>query len=275
MKGGGDMNGLDGKQIGVAADRSADPLSNLIQKKGGSPVVYSIQGKQSLNEQTSHQNIKDFLAETFEWAIFTTGIGAKTLADSSVELGFYSSFIEKLNDTNLAIRGKKTLNWCKNNAVQVSMVSEDGTMENLLKTFSDKQMDGIRQRVFLQAYNQDDAKLKDQLEKLGCSVYLSRPYSYQAPIPQVLNDLKKAVIEQSLDAVVFTSKTQVKNLLANHPDTQKIVQAFNEQVLAVAVGKVTANELKRNGILNVLQPDNPKMGPMVVALDRYYQQVNN
>ncbi|UOR12800.1 uroporphyrinogen-III synthase [Halobacillus amylolyticus] len=269
------MNGLDGKQIGVAADRSAEPLSNLIHKKGGNPVVYSIQGKQTLNEQTSCQNIKDYLSETFDWTIFTTGIGAKALADSSVEAGLYPAFIEKLNETNLAIRGKKTLNWCKNNAVQVSMVSEDGTMENLLRTFADEQIAGKRPRVFLQAYNQDDAKLKDELEKIGCSVYLSQPYFYEAPIPQILNELKKAVIEQSLDAVVFTSKTQVKNLLADYPDTQKIIQAFNKQVLAVAVGKVTANELKRNGILNVLQPDHPKMGPMVVALDRYYQQVNN
>ncbi|MFD2926146.1 uroporphyrinogen-III synthase [Halobacillus naozhouensis] len=267
------MNWLDGKLIGVAADRSAESLRNLIQKKGGKPVVYPIQGKQTLNEQTSQQNIKDFLFEPFDWAIITTGIGAKTLADSSVEVGLYSSFIEKLNETRVAIRGKKTLNWCKSNAVQVSLVSEDGTMESILKTFADEQIDRKQTQVFLQVYSQDDAKLKEELEKAGCHVYLSQPYSYEEPIPEVLHNLKNAIITQSLDAVVFTSKTQVNNLFGKSRDKHEIIQAFNDKVLAVAVGKVTANELNRNGVLNVLKPDQPKMGPMVVALERYVRQI--
>ncbi|WP_079530447.1 uroporphyrinogen-III synthase [Halobacillus hunanensis] len=268
------MNGLTGKVIGVAADRSATSLSSLIQKKGGTPAVYSIQGKQILNEQTSQDNIEDFLSKSFDWAIFTTGIGAQTLEDTSIKSELYRAFIEKLNNTRVAIRGKKTLNWCQKNGVRASIISEDGTMEHLVKTFSEEQIDRNFQRVFLQAYSHNDAKLKKELKKAGCQVYLSQPYSYEEPDTQVLDNLGKAIKTQLLHAVVFTSKTQVKNLVKNQRDNHEIIQAFNNHVLAVAVGKVTANELKENGILYVLQPDQPKMGPMVQTLERYYQKMN-
>ncbi|WP_163526512.1 uroporphyrinogen-III synthase [Halobacillus ihumii] len=269
------MNGLTGKVIGVAADRSANALSSLIQKKGGTPAVFSIQGKQILNEQISQDNIRDFISKSFDWAIFTTGIGAQTLEDTSVKSEIYRDFIEKLNNTQVAIRGKKTLNWCQKNGVKASMLSDDGTMEHLVKTFSEEQIDLNYQRVFLQAYSQNDAKLKEKLEKAGCHVYLSQPYFYEEPNLQVLENLKEAIKTKSLDAVVFTSKTQVKNLVTNHHDNRETIQSFNNHVLAVAVGKVTANELKESGILYVLQPDRPKMGPMVAALERYYQKANS
>jgi uroporphyrinogen-III synthase len=268
------VNGLDGKRIGVAADRSADTISTLVRKKGGTPVVYSIQGKQQLNEQTSTKNVKDFLAKHFDWAIFTTGVGANTLAVSSVNAGLHSQYIKKLNHTNLAIRGRKTLEWMKKNSLQASRVSQDGTMEDLLEVFADEHPYSRKRHVFLQAYNQDDAKLKHALEKTGCSVYLSKPYSYQRPNPQVVSRLKTAIIDQLLDAVVFTSKTQVQNIFTDQADIQKLVRSFNDQVLAVAVGKVTANELESKGVVNVLQPNHPKMGAMVVEIDRYYRQMN-
>ncbi|MFC7062587.1 uroporphyrinogen-III synthase [Halobacillus seohaensis] len=267
------MAGLAGKKIGVAADRSAESISKLIQKHEGHPQIFSIQGKQMLNEQICIENIQYFLKNSFDWVILTTGIGAKTLSDAAYENDLYSSFIDKLNKTNVAIRGKKTLDWCKKHTVNVHRISEDGTMENLLAAFTaDQQVE--QKQVFLQAYNQDDAQLKEELEKVQCSVYLSKPYSYERPDHEVLSNLKKKIIEQSLDAVVFTSKTQVKNILSEQLDTKNIVQAFNEQVLAVAVGKVTANELERSGIVNVLQPENPKMGAMIVEIDRYYQSIN-
>lgn len=268
------MNGLVGKQIGVAAVRSAKEISILIEKQGGTPVIYPIQGKQQLNEEISAQNITDFLAEPFDWAIFTTGIGAKTLTESAVNIGLHDPFFEKLRHTNIAVRGSKTMNWMKGNSLQAHIVSEDGTMKDLLAALSVEYAGKSPQRVFVQAYDLDDDKLKEVLEEQGHSVYLSRPYSYKKPDAEVVKGLKQAIIQQSLDALVFTSKTQVRNLFSEEPDNAQLADAFNGNVLAVAVGKVTAQELENNGIVNVLQPENQKMGAMVVEINRYYRQKN-
>lgn len=266
------MNGLAGKKIGVAAVRAAKEISVLIEKQSGTPVILPIQGRQRLNEDISEQNITDFLAEDFDWAIFTTGIGARTLTDSAEGIGLQSRYIDKLKETQLAVRGSKTMKWIKEKGLEPVYVSEDGTMDNLLAALAEEYTGKSPQRIFLQAYDLDDHKLKNILEGYGHSVYLSRPYSYEKPDAFVVDQLKQSIIEQSLDAIVFTSKTQVKNIFAEPNQGKQLVAAFNDRVLAVAVGKVTAKELESNGIKQVLQPEHQKMGAMIVAIDHHYRR---
>ncbi|WP_298824952.1 uroporphyrinogen-III synthase [uncultured Planococcus sp.] len=266
------MNGLAGKKIGVAAVRAAKEISLLIEKQSGTPVILPIQGRQRLNEDISAQNITDFLAESFDWAIFTTGIGARTLTDSAESIGLQSRYIDKLKETKLAVRGSKTMKWIKEYGLEPIHVSADGTMDNLLAALDEEYKGKSPQRIFLQAYDQDDDKLKSILEENGHTVYLSRPYSYEKPDALVVEQLKQSIIEQSLDAIVFTSKTQVRNIFTDPDQSKQLIEAFNDQVLAVAVGKVTAKELESNGIKQVLQPEHQKMGAMIVAIDHHYRE---
>ncbi|MGI8315212.1 uroporphyrinogen-III synthase [Halobacillus mangrovi] len=262
------MKGLTDKRIGVAADRKSEAICKLIENMGGNGVVYPSQGKQVLNEDISSQNVKDYLNKTFDWVILTTGIGVRTLAQSAAENNMRDKFLEKLGQSSLAIRGSKTMDWLRENHLNPDLVSEDGTMDHLFSLLPSPTKEAAS--VFLQAYHQDDALLKNKLEAVGYNVYLSQPYAFEPPSETIMNSLKEEIVKQSLDAVVFTSKTQVKNLF-NTP-TQELTEAFNDQVLAVAVGKVTAKELEDQGINQVLQPNRPKMGAMVVAMDRYYQK---
>ncbi|WP_181347332.1 uroporphyrinogen-III synthase [Thalassobacillus sp. CUG 92003] len=268
------MKGLQGKRIGVAADRSAESISTLIQKRAGTPEVFSLQGRKQLQEETSRQNINDFLGGSFDLVMLTTGIGARTLAESAEALGLHARYIETLKTSHLAIRGRKTHAWLKQHDIEPALMAEDGTMEDLLTSLEQDSQTSEARRVFLQAYNQDDALLKGSLEALGYSVYLSQPYTYDPPEPETIHGLTEAIKQRSLDGVVFTSKTQVRNLFQAQSDCTPLLQAFNDGVLAVAVGKVTAHELASWGIDKVLQPEDQKMGAMVVALDRYYQEVN-
>ncbi|KGX91811.1 uroporphyrinogen-III synthase [Pontibacillus marinus] len=265
------MKGLDNKRIAVAASRKADTISILLEKKGGKPIPYPIQGEMELHEQTSFQNVRDLVEQPFEWVVLTTGIGSKTLTQAAANNALHNAFFEKLKQTNIAIRGSKTMSWLKENELSPTIVTEDGTMETLLHDLERRKSPESYNRLFLQAYNQDDAVWKDALEDLGFTVYLSQPYAYKRPDEQVTRDLRQEIIKQSIDAVLFTSKTQVQNLFEKQGDHQ-LVHSFNDQVLAVAVGKVTAKELEKQGIVHVLQPETPKMGAMVVELDNYYRQ---
>ncbi len=267
------MKGLNNKRIAVAADRNAEAISTLIDKKGGTAVHYPVQGEMVLNEAISTQNVLDLLEQKYDWVILTTGIGAKTLGQSAANNGIYEEYIKLLQQNRLAIRGSKTLNWLKENDLTHTILAEDGTMENLLNALKGRNQADNRNGVFLQAYNQYDAEWKNALEELGYSVYLSQPYAFKRPTEQTVGQLRKEIIQQSVDAVLFTSKTQVQNLFANQSDKAELVRSFNELVLPVAVGKVTAGELEHQGIYKVVQPKQPKMGAMVVAVEHYYQQV--
>lgn len=261
------MSGLAGKRVALAADRRADEITRLIENFDGSAVVYSAQGRQNLSEETSRTDVKALLSGSFDWVILTTGIGARTLSNSAEKAGVLDSYRRKLAESRLAIRGQKTVDWLKEQELSPTVLSEDGTMSKLLPLLPES--DGGD--IFLQAYNQDDAKWKKAIEDKGYRVYLSKPYSFEQPDPSVVDALKKEVIDASVDAVAFTSKTQVLNVFGEG-ETDELVGSFNNQVLAVAVGKVTAKALEDEGITHVLQPEKQKMGAMIVTLNRHYRQ---
>ncbi|MFC4023009.1 uroporphyrinogen-III synthase [Oceanobacillus longus] len=261
------MKGLNGKIIGVAAARKADVISTLIQKNGGTPKLFPIQGEQQLNESICEENVRELLVTHFDMVVLTTGVGAETLENTAHRLNQHSNFIQKLERSTLAIRGSKTLKWIKNNSLSAKFIAEDGTMDSLLAAMATEQA-YTGKHLFLQAYNQDDVNLKKSLENLGYHVYLSKPYQFMPPDDKTLKDLKQAILDQSLDAVIFTSKTQVQNLFQT--SAEQIVKALNKKVLAVAVGKVTAAELGKKGVINVFQPEKQKMGALVVELSDYY-----
>ncbi|MFZ3577477.1 uroporphyrinogen-III synthase [Virgibacillus sp. DJP39] len=259
------MIGMNGIKIGIAATRKADAITVLVEKNGGTPVVYPIQGEQQLNESICKQNINDFLNEPYDVVLLTTGIGIETLEKASRDLGVHTDFIEKLGKTSLAIRGSKTVSWVKKQSLAPTLISEDGTMKNLLKSLVNEKPT-MGNRLFLQAYNQDDVEIKSELENAGYSVYLSKPYHYEAPNEETLHALRKEILDQTLRAVIFTSKTQVQNLFNGFEKTAELVAALNNGVLAASIGKVTTQELENRGVTNIFQPTNPKMGAMIVEL---------
>ncbi|ELK46122.1 UNVERIFIED_CONTAM: uroporphyrinogen-III synthase [Halobacillus marinus] len=263
------MSGLTNKHIGVAADRRSEAITSLIENLGGRASVYPIQGKQVLHEERCVRNVKDYLDEPFDLVVLTTGIGARTLNNAASERKLSRAFVKKLNTETLAVRGSKTMDWLKENEIKPALVAADGTMKDLVERIQKEAASGGR--LFLQAYDQDDAVWKESLEQLGFSVYLSKPYTFEKPSLSIIDNLKNAIFAGELDAVVFTSKTQVKNLFEKDADRSRLTASFEKDVTAVAVGKVTAEELAGQGISTVIQPARPKMGAMVVTLDRYYK----
>ncbi|RYL92497.1 uroporphyrinogen-III synthase [Sporolactobacillus sp. THM7-4] len=265
------MNDLSNKTIGIASDRQSEAIAALIRKHGGEPAVYSIQGERIYNQQVCFENIHVLIRDPFDWVILTTGIGARTLEKAAQEMNQAENFLRALKNRKLAIRGSKTLNWLKSHDLVPERVSPDGTMAQLFSIFEADGKQTAESRIYLQVYDEDEAELKQALETSGYSVYLSKPYRYKEPEEQVLSKLTRQVTDRALDAVVFTSKTQVRNLF-NQPDRKaQLVQAFNDHVLAVAIGKVTAQEIAYQGVEHLIQPENPKMGAMIVALGKYYE----
>ncbi len=263
------MNGLTNKTIAIAADRRAEAIATLVKKHGGSPEIFSIQGQRIYNQSICRENIGVLINQFFDWVILTTGIGVRTLEQAAVEMNQEKNFLDTLRQRKLAIRGSKTRNWLKSRRLAAECVSPDGTMKQLFAQLAaDAHPAG--KKVYLQVYDEDEAELTRSFEKLGYVVYLSKPYHYQKPDPPVLQKLTASIIGGAVDAVIFTSKTQVRNLFHQIDQQEDLVRAFNQRVLAVAIGKVTGGEIADQGVHIVVRPDYPKMGAMIVTLSRYY-----
>ncbi|MNV84164.1 bifunctional uroporphyrinogen-III synthetase/response regulator domain protein [compost metagenome] len=50
---------------------------------------------------------------------------------------------------------------------------------------------------------------------------------------------------------------------------EQLLHAFEQEVLAVSVGKITSQALKEEGVQRIIMPEHERMGSMFVELGRY------
>lgn len=79
---------------------------------------------------------------------------------------------------------------------------------------------------------------------------------------------------KSIDAVCFTTAVQVRYLFEyakRQGITDTVRESFNTGVHAVAVGKVTEEALRDEGLAHIIVPEMERMGAMVIELVKYYE----
>ncbi|MNN56364.1 bifunctional uroporphyrinogen-III synthetase/response regulator domain protein [compost metagenome] len=125
----------------------------------------------------------------------------------------------------------------------------------------------------LQLYGDPNPRLVSWLEEQGASCKQILPYRHIAPPEGALDQLLCDITEGNVDAVTFTSGPQVRFLMEHATKQGKLdqlIQALDGPVIAVAVGKVTAQGLFEAGVPRVVAPKEERMGSMMVELARYY-----
>ncbi|WP_040208891.1 uroporphyrinogen-III synthase [Neobacillus jeddahensis] len=264
--------GLAGRRIVIGGSRKLDEISTLIEKQGGIPLVRSLQGTIFLEEQEVEPDLLEFIQTGADWVIFTTGIGIETLVKMSTKLGLDKAFLKKIQDAKVASRGYKTLAALKKLAIYPVATDEDGTTKGLVRQL--KEVDFLEKRVMVQLHGETAPALTQFLEERGAIVQKILPYQHIAPDEETLNQLCAELLASQCDAVCFTTAVQVRSLFNYTRENNRfadIVEAFKNQTVAVAVGKVTADALKEEGIDRILVPENERMGAMIITLAKYFQ----
>ncbi|GAE28884.1 uroporphyrinogen-III synthetase [Halalkalibacter hemicellulosilyticusJCM 9152] len=52
-----------------------------------------------------------------------------------------------------------------------------------------------------------------------------------------------------------------------------LVETLNDKVIAVAVGKVTAEALEEEGVTRIVYPELERMGAMILEVSRYVEKM--
>ncbi|WP_027415978.1 uroporphyrinogen-III synthase [Aneurinibacillus terranovensis] len=264
--------GLAGKRIVIAGSRKTEEMSTLIEKQGGIPIHRPLQGTVFLAEKEIESELRHFVEDGADWSIFTTGIGIETLLDFAEKLGIRTSFMNVIQQAKVAARGYKTHAALKKLGIAPVAVDDDGTTRGLTRAL--QSFDFAGQRVMVQLHGETAPALVRFLEERGASITLLLPYRHIAPETEVVETLCHELAEGSVDAVCFTTAVQVRSLF-NHAKESgylaRVKTAFEQNVLAVSVGKVTSEALKEEGIERVLSPENERMGAMIIELSHYYE----
>ncbi|HWO96656.1 MAG TPA: uroporphyrinogen-III synthase [Bacillus sp. (in: firmicutes)] len=263
---------LDGKRVVIAGSRKTDEMSILIEKQGGIPAVRSLQGTVFLADKQVEPDLKQFVKEGADWAIFTTGIGTETLLNLAEKMDIKESFLQIIREAKVASRGYKTYAALKKLDIKPVAVDEDGTTRGLVRSLEGHDFSG--KRVMVQLHGEKAPTLIKFLEDQGASVLQLLPYQHIAPERETVETLCQELFNNEVDAVCFTTATQVRSLFdfaREHGYISEVLQTFKENTLAAAVGKVTAEALEEEGVERFVVPENERMGAMVIELCKYYE----
>ena len=268
--------GLDGKRIAITASRKTDEMTVLIEKQGGESVVRSLQGTVFLADKQIEPDLRKFVEEKADWAIFTTGIGTEALLNVANQLGIQDQYIDVIQQAQVASRGYKTIAALKKINVKPVAVDEDGTTAGLIRAL--KEIDFSGKRVMVQLHGVTLPTLINFLEEKGANVIQLLPYQHIAPTFETVEALYKEVIYDQVDAICFTTAIQARTFfdyVKQYGNLSTILEVFKENVVAVAVGKVTAEALSEEGVARIVTPEKERMGAMIVELSKYYKNQSN
>ncbi|MGG2200431.1 MULTISPECIES: uroporphyrinogen-III synthase [Paenibacillus] len=264
--------GLEGKRIVIAGSRKISELSTIIEKQGGIPVVRSQQGTLFLAESEVERDLLRVVESGSDWMMFTTGTGLEALFNQAERIGIRSAFLEIVKQSKVAARGYKTYALLKKMGIQPVAVDDDGTTQGLIKALETYEFTG--QGVTIQLHGEPMPSLVTFLENKGAVVRTLLPYKHMAPDDTVSRQLCQELADGSVDAVCFTTAVQVRyffQFVKSNGYYPAIHESFKKKVLAAAVGKVTAEALKEEGVERVLAPESERMGAMIIELAHYYQ----
>ncbi|MEC0226484.1 uroporphyrinogen-III synthase [Paenibacillus alba] len=267
------MDKLRGKKIVIAGSRKTEEMSLLIEKQGGIPLVRSLQGFIYLDEKAVEKELLFCVNNKVDWFVLTTGTGTDTLLGAADQLGIYADLIHQMKAANVAARGYKTYALLKKLELKPEVIDEDGTTQGLMNRLSS--YDFSNQTVVVQLHGEVQPALIQFLEERGARVIQLLPYRHIEPELATLETLCQELKTNSIDAVCFTTAVQVKYLFdyaRREGMIETVLQSFSTHVKAVAVGKVTAEALKEEGLKLVIVPELERMGAMLIELVKVYSR---
>ncbi|MGW9527782.1 uroporphyrinogen-III synthase [Paenibacillus terrae] len=263
---------MAGKRVALAGPRKADEMALLVTKMGGEPVLRPAQGTVFLDDIELRNAIVSWVKQPPDWNIFTTGMGMDALLDMAEDMGVAEQIIELLHSSNIAARGYKTVNGLKKRGFTPDVRDEDGSLIGLTQAFTPYDLKG--KEVLLQLHGDPAPRLVKWLDEQGAVTRQVLPYKHIPPEEANLQALLQDILNRNVDAVTFTSGPQIR-FLAQYAREQKqmedVLEAFRQDVIAVSVGKVTAQSILEEGIGRIVFPVEERMGAMMVELGKYFE----
>ena len=180
--------------------------------------------------------------------------------------------LEAYKDTILIPRGPKPIRVLNEWKIPYALtVPEPNTWREILRSIDeDPNVASLQGKtVAVQEYGVSNPELIQGLEQRGARVLRVPVYRWE--LPDDLAPLEEAIariIEGKVHVAVFTTAVQIAHVLAVAEKTGKkdaLLSAFKKTVVA-SVGPDCSEALRSHGVAVDIEPESPKMGPLVLAV---------
>jgi uroporphyrinogen-III synthase len=264
---------LAGYTVGVTADRRADEQIELLERRGAT-VLYAptIRTHPLVDEEGLATATRETLAEPLDIAVLTTALGTRGWVEAAESLGLAEALVDQLASCELYVRGAKAKGAASTLGLRVSWSAPTSTTE-----VRDRLLDrGVRgARIAIQLDGAGNEPVVADLEAAGATVIGVPVYRWTLPEDTApASRLVRAIVEQRVDAVTFTTRTAVIQLFeiaesAGMADSLRT--ALNRSTKAVCVGPVCSREARALGVQDLIEPDRARLGSMVFEFAKRFE----
>lgn len=260
---------FSGLRVASLESRKGDEMARMIERFGGVPCVSASMREVPLDENPAAVDFGHrLITGEIDIVIFMTGVGFKHLLAAVENRIDRQRYLNALSDMVTIARGPKPVAAMKEVGVSPShRIPEPNTWREVL-TYIDANVVIANHTVGVQEYGKANPSLIAGLEARGANVVNVKVYQYDLPVDQKpLEENVRAIVAGERDVIIFTSAHQVANLLLMAERLHlepKLREAMRRMVVA-SVGPTTSEMLRDCDLPVDVEPEHPKMGPLVMA----------
>lgn len=261
-----------GLRVAAFESRQAGEIARMITGCGGQPRVSPSLREVALDD---HRAAIDFahllITGQVDCVVFMTGVGFRQLLSVVERHVDRQRYLDALSDVVTVARGPKPVAAMREVGLTPRIrVPEPNTWRELLQTL-DQQAPVKNLTVAVQEYGKTNPSLNAGLEARGARVMPVPVYRWELPADiGPLRGNVEAIAQGQCDVVMFTSAHQVVNLMlvAEQMGLAEQLRSQFRRMAIVSVGPTTSEMLRDHEIEVDIEPEHPKMGPMVQAAAR-------
>ena len=263
---------LAGRHIALPESRELDLFADMLLTRGATVLRCPLVSIHDAPDQALVSAwIDSFINEPCDDLILLTGEGLRRLLATAERAGgsLREDFIARLGQVRKLTRGPKPGTALRKIGLKSDLVAVEPTTEGVIRRLSTENLQG--RRVAVQLYGTEpNLPLIDFLREAGATVTSVAPYVYADDVEDArVEELIAAILDQQLDAVAFTSATQVRRLFQigrRQCGEQALINGLR-QLKVAAVGPVVADELRERDVRVDLMPESSFfMKPLVREL---------
>ncbi|WP_159794230.1 uroporphyrinogen-III synthase [Puerhibacterium puerhi] len=269
---------MAGCTVLVTADRRSDELAAALERRGATvrhaPALSMIP---HVDDESLLAATRALVAAPPDVLVATTGVGFRAWIEAADAHGLADDLVAALRGARIVARGPKARGAIQAAGLQADWVAESETSAEVAEVLLSEGVAGLH--VAIQQHGAGADGLDQVFEKAGATVTDLVVYRWgPTPDPAAVAASARAAAAGEIDAVVFTSAPGAEAWLAAVEAEglgDAVVARFaSGEMVAAAVGAVTAQPLERRGIPS-LQPERGRLGALVRTLVGHYEQVES
>jgi uroporphyrinogen-III synthase len=271
------MGNLAGARVALLQGRLGDELAGLVRRHGGEPYSVPAVREAALPSGDQVASLIERLSTgSTEVIVFTTGAAADALFEEARQLGRLDELTAGLQAARTVCRGPKPTMALRRHGIPVTVAAaKPYTSESLLAAMAGISLAGRGTAVL--HYGERNSDLSAGIRALGAD--LEELCLYEWLLPADLDPLRRLVQEilaGKVGAIAFTAQVQVRHLFAIADElgvATGLTAALNERLVVASVAPTCAAALQARGVDPHVIPDLSRMGPLIVALADYFDNV--